>query len=147
MMKIPKREYPEQPLVAVSAVIKKNNSLLLVKREYEPAKGMWSIPGGLVDLGEKVRDAIVREVEEETGLNIEVGDLIDVIDNIEYDTSDTPRFHYIIISFLVEPLGGRLRGSKEASEVKWFTFKEIENLQITNTAKRLFRTLGFLDNI
>jgi mutator protein MutT len=146
-MKIPKREYPEQPLVAVSAVIRKNNSLLLVKREYEPAKGRWSIPGGLVDLGEKVRDAIVREVEEETGLNIEVGNLIDVIDNIEYDKRDTLRFHYIIISFLVEPLGGRLRGSKEASEVKWFTFKEVEHLQITNTAKRLFRTLGFLDNI
>lgn len=97
-------------------------------------------------MGEKVIDAVKREVLEEIGLDIEVEELVDVIDNIEYDSRKRLRFHYIIIDFIVKPVGGKLRGSPEACEVKWFTFEEVENLDITNTARYLFCKLGFINN-
>jgi len=133
-----KREYPEHPRVGVGAFIKKNYSVLLLKREHEPGKSKWSLPGGLVNLGEKIRDAIKREVEEEVGLRV------DVFDSIEYDDKGRVRFHYVIIGFMVKPIGGEVRGSKEASQVKWFKFDELKGLEMTITTRKLLKKVNFL---
>ncbi|MCP8308498.1 MAG: NUDIX hydrolase [archaeon] len=139
-----KREYPEHPMVGVGAFIKKNDSVLLVKREHEPGKGKWSLPGGLVNLGEKIRDAIKREVEEEVGLKVDVVNIVDVFDSVEYDGKCRVHFHYVIIGFMVKPVGGKVRGSKEASQVKWFKAEELKDLEMTVTTRKLLKEVNFL---
>jgi len=135
-----KREYPKLPMVAVGAVVKKDNSIILVKRTHEPRKGFWSIPGGLVELGEPVKDAVKREVREETGLEVEIDKLIDVIDNIVYDRSRRLKFHYVLIDFLVHPVGGELQ---DASKARWIKAGELSQYRITKTATKLLQEIGF----
>ena len=139
-----KREYPDNPMVGVGAFIEKNGSVLLVKREHEPGKGKWSLLGGLVNLGEKIRDAIKREVEEEVGLKVDVVNIVDVFDSIEYDDKGRVRFHYVIIGFMVKAIGGEVRGSEEASQVKWFNVEELKNLEMTSTTRKLLKEVNFL---
>jgi len=135
-----KREYPKLPMVAVGAVVKKGSSIILVKRTHEPGKGFWSIPGGLVELGEPVKDAVKREVREETGLEVEIDKLIDAIDNIVYDRSRRLKFHYVLIDFLVHPVGGELQ---DASKARWVKAGELSQYRITNTATKLLQEIGF----
>ncbi|MCP8317012.1 MAG: NUDIX hydrolase [archaeon] len=139
-----KREYPDHPMVGVGAFIEKNGSVLLVKREHEPSKGKWSLPGGLVNLGERIRDAIKREVEEEVGLKVDVVKIVDVFDSIEYDDKGRVRFHYVIVGFMVKPIGGEARGSEEASQVKWFKVEELKDLDMTSTTRKLLKEVNFL---
>jgi len=135
-----KREYPKLPMVAVGAVVKKGNSIILVKRTHEPGKGFWSIPGGLVELGEPVKDAVKREVKEETGLKVEIDKLIDVIDNIIYDRSRRLKFHYVLIDFLAHPVGGEVQ---DASKVRWVKAGELSKYRVTKTATKLLQEIGF----
>lgn len=135
-----KREYPKLPMVAVGGVVKKGNSIVLVKRTHEPGKGFWSIPGGLVELGESVRDAVKREVREETGLEVKIDKLINVVDNIVYDRSKRLKFHYILVDFLVHPVGGKLQ---DASKARWVEAGELSQYRLTKTATKLFREIGF----
>ena len=132
-----KREYPTQPLAAVGALIKKGDHILLVKRRYEPNQGKWSIPGGMIELGETVRDAVGREIEEEVGLKIEVEDIVDVVDNIIHDEKGNVRYHYIIIDFSATPISGELKGNTEVMDVKWFSSNDLRNLDITASTRKL----------
>ena len=143
-MKSLQREYPKHPLVGVGAIIKKDDAVLLVKRKYEPGKGLWSIPGGLVELGETVQEAVKREVKEETGLEVEVVKLIDVVDNIIRDEQNRIKFHYILIDFLVSIKGGKCEPTSDASEIKWFKSYELTNYSVTNTAINLLKKIGFI---
>ncbi|MEM3506619.1 MAG: NUDIX hydrolase [Candidatus Bathyarchaeia archaeon] len=138
------REYPKHPLVGVGAVIIDKDSVLLVKRKHEPGKGLWSIPGGLVELGETVREAVKREVKEETGLDVEVVKLIDVVDNIIKDEQNRIKFHYILIDFLVSIIRGECKPTSDASEIKWFKYNELTNYKVTNTAMNLLKKIGFI---
>ncbi|MCP8304202.1 MAG: NUDIX hydrolase [archaeon] len=139
------REYPEYPMVGVGALIKKDGSVLLVKREHEPGKGRWSLPGGLVNLGETMMEAVKREVEEEVGLKVKVVGLIDVFDSIVYDDEGRVRFHYVIIGFEVSLIGGEVRGSEEASQVDWFKAEELRGLKMTSTTKKLLKDYLLMD--
>lgn len=139
-----RREYPSLPLVGAGAVIVKDGKVLLVKRRAPPKAGYYSIPGGLVEVGESVREAAKREVFEETGLIVKVGELIDVIDNIVKDEKGRVKYHYVIIDYLAHPVGGRLKESSDAAEVKWVSFDELKDLKLTESAKKLFRKLGFM---
>jgi ADP-ribose pyrophosphatase YjhB (NUDIX family) len=98
----------------------------------------------LVELGEPVREALRREVAEEVGLEVEVGDLVDVVDNIVRDPDGRVRYHYILLDFLAYPRGGELQVNQEVEDVGWFTPEEVEGLETTRTAKRLLRKIGFL---
>ena len=138
-----KREYPEHPLAAVGAVIKKGGRVLLAKRRFEPSRDKWSIPGGLVELGERVKDAVKREIYEEVGLEIRLIKLIDEVDNIIRDEDGRVRYHYIILDYLAVPKGGVLRGNKEALELGWFTPEEAAKLNLTKTSRYLLRKIGF----
>ena len=113
------RIYPERPIVGVGAVVLEGNRVLLVKRANEPLKGEWSLPGGAVDVGESLGDAVRREVREETCLDIEVGPIVEVVDRIRREADGRVRFHYVLVDFLCRPLGGTARAASDAAEVVW----------------------------
>ena len=139
-----RREYPTSPLVGAGAVIVEDGKVLLVKRKAPPKAGYYSIPGGLVEVGESVREAAKREVLEETGLIVEVGELIDVIDNIVRDEDGRVKYHYVIVDYLARPVGGKLKESSDAAEARWVPFDKLRDLKLTESTKRLFCKLGFM---
>jgi 8-oxo-dGTP diphosphatase len=112
------REFPAAPLVGVGAVIVDNRRVLLVKRGTEPARGRWSIPGGLIELGESLSQAVVREVREETGLHVEPIELVEILDRIHRD-GDRVRYHYVIADYLCRVVGGTLLAASDADAVRW----------------------------
>jgi len=124
-MKETMREYPKRPLIGTGAIIIEGDKILLVKRAYDPNKGLWSIPGGLVRLGETLEEALKREVKEETGVEIEVGDVAFVGEEIF--RFNGIRYHYIIIDFLARIRSGELKAGSDAEEVRWFHFDELDN--------------------
>jgi len=131
------REYPSLPVLAVAAIIVDNGEILLVKRANEPARGKWSPPGGVVELGESLVDAVRREVREECGLEIEVDGLLDVVEVVRRDSKGRIRFHYVILDYLAHPTGGELRPGEDASEVRWIPLRELENYEITQSLRKL----------
>jgi ADP-ribose pyrophosphatase YjhB (NUDIX family) len=112
------REFPEMPLVGVGAVVAHEGRILLVQRATEPARGQWSLPGGLIELGEPLERAVAREVEEETGLIVEPVGLIELLDRI-YHQGERVRYHYVIADFLCRVTGGELRAGSDAAAVRW----------------------------
>jgi len=112
------REFPTAPLIGVGAVIVHEGRVLLAQRGSEPARGQWSLPGGLVELGESVTDAIAREVREETGLVVEVVELIELVDRI-YRDGERIRYHYVIADYLCKVVGGELRAASDVAAVRW----------------------------
>ena len=135
------REYPSAPLIGVGAVIIKEGKILLVKRAFAPGEGKWSIPGGLVELGEKLSDACERETEEETGLKVKVLELINVFDMIDKDDQGRVQYHYVLVDFLAKPVGGAEKMSAEATEMKWVTHQEAKSLDMTKTARKAIEEL------
>jgi ADP-ribose pyrophosphatase YjhB (NUDIX family) len=112
------REFPSTPLVGVGAVIVEAERVLLVRRGTEPLKGHWSLPGGLVELGEGLLTAVVREVREETGLAVEPVELIELIDRIHREDNRV-RYHYVIADYLCHVVGGALQAASDADAVRW----------------------------
>nr|MDO8045896.1 NUDIX hydrolase [Candidatus Baldrarchaeota archaeon] len=139
-----KRLYPENPIVGIGAVIVKGNKVLLIKRAGDPGRGLWSIPGGLVELGEKIKDAVRREVKEETGLDVRVGEIANVTEIITRDEEGKVKYHFVIVDFFAEVLRGELKPSSDALEAKWVEFKDLRKYRLTETVERLFKKLGFL---
>jgi len=124
------REFPELPLVGIGSVIIQEDRVLLVKRAHPPIQGQWSIPGGVLEVGEMVRDAAIREAREETGLTVEPGELLGVYDRILYDPENRVRYHYVLIDFLCQALGGTLLAASDAAEVRWFSRNELAALNL-----------------
>ena len=125
-----RREFPELPLVGVGAIIIEGDRVLLVKRAHPPIQGQWSIPGGVLEVGEMVREAAVREAREETGLVVEPGELLGVYDRILRDPEERVQYHYVLIDFLCRPVGGELLAASDAAEVRWFKREELLPLQL-----------------
>ncbi|MGD0732109.1 MAG: NUDIX hydrolase [Terracidiphilus sp.] len=112
------REFPEAPLVGVGAVIVQEGRVLLVRRGAEPLKGQWSLPGGMLELGEGLLDAVVREVKEETGLTVEPVELIELLDRIHRD-GERVRFHYVLADYLCRLVSGTLQAASDADAARW----------------------------
>ena len=112
------REFPETPLMSVGAVVVEGGRVLLVRRGCEPLKGEWSLPGGLVELGESLEAALIREVGEETGLIVQPLELIELLDRIHRD-GQRVRYHYVIADYLCRVTGGQLRAASDADAVRW----------------------------
>jgi ADP-ribose pyrophosphatase YjhB (NUDIX family) len=127
----PAREYPDAPRVGVGAVVLDGDHVLLVRRGQAPSQGKWSLPGGLIDLGERLDDAVVREVEEECGLSIKVLGLCGVIDRIipgepvEAGGPPTVRYHWVIIDYVATVTGGILQAGSDAAEARWVPVTEL----------------------
>jgi ADP-ribose pyrophosphatase YjhB (NUDIX family) len=112
------REFPETPLVGIGAVVVDHGRVLLVRRGREPLKGQWSLPGGLLEVGESLIAGVSREVEEETGLNVEPLELIELLDRIHRD-GERIRYHYVIADYLCRVVGGELKAASDADAVRW----------------------------
>lgn len=130
-----RREYPQQPLIGVGAVVVDRGRVLLVKRGKAPLVGEWSIPGGMLELGETVRAATEREALEETGLAVRTTQLLGVFDRIVADEGGGTMYHYVLIDFLCEKLCGEPRAAGDAAEVGWFTPTEVEKLPLPADTK------------
>jgi 8-oxo-dGTP diphosphatase len=141
-----KREFPESPLVGVGAIIIEENRVLLVKRAHPPLQAQWSIPGGVLEVGELVREAAVREAREETGLIVEPGDLLGVYDRVLRDAEHHVQYHYVLIDFLCRRVGGELLAASDAAEVRWFTREELPALNLAadtqDVIQKGFQKLG-----
>ena len=133
------REFPELPLVCVGAVIIENARVLLVKRAHPPLKAQWSIPGGVLEVGEMVREAAIREVREETGLIVEAGDLLGVYDRVLRNAEQRVQYHYVLIDFLCRPAGGELQAADDATEVRWYTCEELPVLRLAEDTLDVIR--------
>ncbi|MEM3000168.1 MAG: NUDIX hydrolase [Candidatus Bathyarchaeia archaeon] len=134
-----KKEYPERPVVGVGAIIIKDGKILLEKRKSAPAKGEWSVPGGLVELGESIEQAVIREVKEETGVDVASPRLVDVIDHISLDEKGAVKYHFVIIDYFVSVTGGELRAASDADDLKWVPLDEVEQYDLTESFRRFFR--------
>ena len=130
---------PERPIVAVGAVVFDDDRVLLVRRATEPLKGEWSVPGGMLELGEKLRDGTAREALEETGLQVQAGEVLDVFDSIFTDDEGRTQYHYVLIDFLCRPLSGEATPGSDVSEVKWVTESELAGVQLRDSTARVVR--------
>lgn len=141
-----KREYPDNPLVGVGAVIIENDRVLLVKRGHPPLLGEWSIPGGVLELGEMLRDAAIREAREETGLIVQTDALLGVFDRVLRENGQI-RYHYVLIDFLCRRLAGDPCCGTDADEVRWFTRDEVAQLKLApDTAEVIARGFAIIEN-
>jgi ADP-ribose pyrophosphatase len=134
-----KKEYPKHPMVGVGAIIIQDGKILIVKRGSEPGKGKWSVPGGLVELGEAIEQTVVREVKEECNLDVEVDRLIDVVDNIVTDENGEVKYHFVILDFFVKLRGGKLKPGDDVENAKWVTLEEVEKYDITKTFREFIK--------
>lgn len=134
-----KRDYPDRPIVGVGAVVVRDGRALVVRRATEPLKGEWSIPGGVLELGEKLREGVAREVVEETGLEVEAGEVLEVFDSIFADADGRTQYHYVLIDFLCRATGGELRAGSDVSEARWVASAELEALGIREFTAAVIR--------
>jgi len=133
-----KRLYPDQPIVGVGAVIISDGKIALIKRGNEPSKGKWTIPGGLVEVGETLEQAVIRETKEETGLDVENPRLIDVVSNVDLDENDIVKYHYVIIEYFVHVKNGTAQALSDAAELRWVPLNEVEDYNLTRSFRLFF---------
>lgn len=138
-LEMEKRSYPTQPVVGVGAVVIRDGFVLLVKRENPPRAGSWSLPGGRVQEGELLPDALRREIREECGIEVEVSDLIEVYEYIEPDRRKKIKYHYIVFDFKARYMGGILAHSSDALDARWVHLDELRQYHLTKTVTDILR--------
>ena len=125
------RRYPSRPFLGVGALIFERDEILIVERAKEPLKGYWSLPGGIVEAGEKLEDGIRREVREETGLEVEPGPVFEIFERIMPDSGGRPEYHYVLIDYLCRVVGGRLAPASDVSNAAWVAKEKLGDYRIT----------------
>lgn len=133
------REFPEQPVVGVGAVIVQDGRALIIRRAHEPRKGEWSLPGGRVELGESLVDAVRREMREETGLEVAVGPIVETFDRIHRAPDGRVRYHFVIIDYLCAPVGGHPCAGDDAEALAWVTGDELDAYGVNAHAAAVIR--------
>jgi ADP-ribose pyrophosphatase YjhB (NUDIX family) len=133
------REYPERPVVAVGGVVISEARALLIRRGQPPLEGRWSIPGGILELGETIAEGIARELFEETGLRVHALDLLDVYEKLLRDAGDRARYHFVILDYLCELQEGTARAGSDVTEVAWVREEDLKQFQLTGAAARVVR--------
>jgi 8-oxo-dGTP diphosphatase len=118
-------EYPAAPVVGVGGVVLDGDRVVLVRRAHPPRQGEWSLPGGKVELGESLADAVRREVREETGLDVEVGPLVEMFDRVHRDEHGGVRYHFVIADYLCRPISGVLQAGDDAADAAWASRSEL----------------------
>lgn len=132
-----KRRYPDHPVVGIGAVILRRGEILLLQRGNEPAFGQWTIPGGVVEVGEGLDAALRRETKEETGLAVREVEFIDIVDQVHYDKAGKVEYHYVIIDYVVKT-NGTPKASSDAAALKWVPLTEVEGYDLTPSFRRFF---------
>ena len=125
------RQYPQRPVVGVGGVVLVKGRVLLVRRRHEPLAGRWSLPGGVVELGETLETGLRREMEEETGLEVTVGPVVDTFDRITRDDAGRVQFHYVLVDFLCWPVGGALAHASDADGIELAAPDDLERFALT----------------
>lgn len=136
---IPSGAYPNRPLVAVGAVVFKEDKVLLILRAKPPAENHWTIPGGSVELGETLQEAAEREIWEETGLTIQAGEPVYTFDVIERDAKGAILFHYVIVDLAADYVSGELRPGDDAIDVCWASFGDVKSLKVSTATCKLLK--------
>lgn len=139
-----KRDYPEAPIVGVGVVCLRGDAVLLIRRGKPPREGAWSLPGGRQKLGETVRDCAARELAEETGIEAEIGGLVDVVDSLTRDGDNRVQYHYTLVDFAARWRRGEPRPGGDAADARWFAPGELaalglwsETMRVIDEARRL----------
>lgn len=132
-----KRHYPEGPCAGVGAIVFRGAEVLLVKRGRPPALGKWSIPGGLVELGESLEASVRREVQEEVGLEVRVIDLVAALDRVIFDGDGRIEYHYILLDFLCEVSAGDLRAGSDADECRFVRVEDLGRYDMTHRTEEI----------
>ena len=133
------RSYPSQPGFGVGAVVIEGGKVLLVRRGHAPLEGRWTLPGGLVELGETLEDGLRREVLEETGWTVRVGKQLALFDFIEKDESGRVHYHYVLADFLCERIEGDLRAGSDVTDVRLVSPDELDAYDLTAKALEVIR--------
>lgn len=132
------RTYPPRPIAGVGAiVVGADGRVVLVKRRNPPLAGRWSLPGGVIDVGEGLEQAVVREVREETGLDVAVGPLVDVVERVLRDAAGRVEYHYILLDYLCRPTGGAPRAATDAADVTWAAAADLDAHGIVAQTRRV----------
>lgn len=131
------REYPDRPIVGAAAVVIEDDRVVLVRRGRPPAYGEWSLPGGAVEPGETLEEAVVREVEEEIGLNVEVVELVAVLDRIFWDKEGQVQYHYVLVDFLCRKTGGKLQASSDVISCAHVSFSALAQYKLTQETREV----------
>ena len=132
------RAYPDRPFVGVGAVIVDGAArVLLVKRRFEPLAGQWSLPGGAVDVGETLAECVVREMREETGLEVEIGPVIEVFDRITRDGDGRVQYHFVLVDYVCRPVGGTLAAASDVADVAWAPAADLPAFGLTDKATQV----------
>jgi 8-oxo-dGTP diphosphatase len=134
------RSYPPRPIIGVGAVILDGDRVLVIKRAHEPLKGQWSLPGGGVELGETLERAVAREVQEETGLDVEVGPIVDVLDRIAHDADGLVEHHFVLVDFVCRPTGSApwtLSSASDADAAEWVALDALARYGVADVTVRV----------
>lgn len=129
------RRHPHRPIVGVGAVVFDGDRGPLVKRGREPLRGEWSLPGGGVEVGETLTGAVAREVFEETELQVEVGPVIEVLDRIQHSPDGRVEYHFVIVDYLCQPNGGRVKSGSDAADARWVPLADLPAYHLTTKAQ------------
>jgi 8-oxo-dGTP diphosphatase len=144
------RRYPKRPILGIGALIFNRGKILLVERGKEPFKGYWSLPGGVLEAGETLEQGIIREVREETGLEVKPLKVLEIFERIIRDAHGAPEYHYVLIDYICRITGGSLRAADDASGVAWVPRRLLSTYQITTgtlpVIEKGFRSRRMTDN-
>jgi 8-oxo-dGTP diphosphatase len=134
-----KRDYPDRPIVGVGAVIVRDGRAVIVRRGGEPLAGEWSVPGGVLELGETLRQGAEREALEETGLNVRAGEVLEVFDSIVPDASGRTQYHFVLVDFLCDCVSGELRAGGDAADARWIALDDLPGLALRPSIEDVLR--------
>ena len=140
------QEFNNKPLIAVGVLVIDKDKALIIKRGEEPNKFLWSIPGGLVEIGEELEEAAIREVKEEMGIDVKIEKMIGIFNCINRNKNEI-EYHYVIIDYIAREFTGSIKTNKEILDFKWMKFNELHNYELTNTTRELFREFIRKNNI
>ena len=133
------REYPERPLVGVGGVVIADGRTLLVRRGSAPLEGQWSIPGGMLELGELIVEGVRRELAEETGIEVRVLELIEVFERVIPGEDGRTRYHFVILDYLCDMVGGQAQAASDVTDVAWAREEELGKYELTAIATRVIK--------
>jgi ADP-ribose pyrophosphatase YjhB (NUDIX family) len=138
------REYPDHPIVGVAAIVLRSDQVLLVLRGREPARGLWGLPGGMLELGEITAAGVRREVLEECGIEVEVGPLAGVFEPMQRDDAGRLRYHYVVLDYLAAYVSGELRAADDADDARWVELDKLDHLPMLVETKAMIKKAAAL---